>query len=340
MTPIKHTGLAVTTLTFKRFAIALMATACAVAHAQTPPTPFPSRTITMIVPFAAGGSSDTRARQVAGKMATILGQSVIVENKAGAGGNIGTDAIAKANPDGHVIGMGNFAPLTVNKTLFPKLPFDPATDLTPIALIEKGPLVLLVSSDKSPFKSYGDLVSYGKANPGKLSYASAGAGGAFHLAGEMMEDAVGLKMLHVPYKGGGPATTDMLAGNVSFMFDMIPASLPYARANPPKARALVVANDKRLPQYPDVPTFAELGVPGMEMSNWFGIVAPKGTPNAVVAKLNDAVNRALKDPEIAERITSQGNVIGGGSPEAFATFIAAERARWTKVILDKKIRPD
>ncbi|MCG2591462.1 tripartite tricarboxylate transporter substrate binding protein [Ramlibacter sp. XY19] len=324
--------------TLKTLAGLLLAAASAGAIAQT--APFPSRTITMVVPYAPGGSSDTRARQVAGKMATLLGVPVVVDNKPGAAGNIGTDFIAKANPDGHVIGIGNLAPLAVNKYLFNKMNFDAATDVTPIALIEKGPLVLLVSADKSPFKSFADVVAYGKANPGKLSYASAGTGGSFHLAGELLEDATGVPMLHVPYKGGGPATTDLLAGNVSFMFDMVPASLPYAKANPPKARALAVANDKRLPQFPDVPTFAELGIKGLEVSNWFGVIAPKGTPAAVVAKLNDAVNRALKDPELAERITSQGNVIGGGSAEEFGRFIAAESARWGKVIKEKKIQAD
>jgi len=308
--------------------------------AQDPAPDYPSKAISMVVPYAAGGSSDTRARQVAAKLATYLGKPVIVENKPGAAGNIGTEYIARANPDGHVIGIGNFAPLSVNKALFPKLNYNPATDLVPVALIEKGPLVLMVSSDKSDFKSYADLVKWGKANPGKLNYASAGAGGAFHLAGELLEDAAGLQMVHIPYRGGGPATTDLIAGNVNFMFDMIPASLPYLKASPPKARALAIANEKRLPQLPDVPTFAELGVKGMEVSNWFGIVAPKGTPPAVVAKLNAAINRALKEPDLAERITSQGNVIGGGTPEEFGSFITAETARWSKVIKEKDIRPE
>lgn len=319
--------------------IALL-TASATFGAEDPAASYPSKPISLVVPYAAGGSSDTRARQVGAKLATLLGKPVVVENKPGAAGNIGTEYIAKAAPDGHVIGIGNFAPLSVNKALFPKLNYNPATDLVPVALIEKGPLVLLVSADKSPFKSYADLVAWGKANPGKLNYASAGAGGAFHLAGEMLEDVAGLQMVHIPYRGGGPATTDLIAGNVNLMFDMIPASLPYLRATPPKARALAVANDKRLAQLPDVPTFAELGVKDMEMSNWFGVVAPKGTPPAIVAKLNDAINKALKEPDVAERITSQGNVVGGGTPEEFAAFIAAETKRWTKIVKEKDIRPE
>lgn len=327
-------------LSLKFFAGALLAAGSMCAVAQNAAANFPSKTITMVVPYAPGGSSDTRARQVAAKMSTFLGQTVIVENKPGAAGNIGTDYIAKAPPDGYVIGIGNLAPLTVNKSLFGKMPFDPATDLTPIALIEKGPLVLLVSADRSPVKSLAELIALGKAKPDSLSYASAGNGGAFHLAGELLEDATGMKMLHVPYKGGGPATTDMLAGTVSFMFDMVPASLPYVKSAPPKARALAVATDRRLPQLPDVPTFAELGFKNFEVSNWFGVIAPKGTPTAIAAKLNEAVNRALRDPELAERITSQGNVIGGGTPEQFASFIVSERARWTKIIAEKKIQAD
>lgn len=318
----------------------LAAVATASAWAQNSESIYPSKTIVMVVPYAAGGSSDTRARQVAAKMGQILGKSIVVENRPGAAGNIGTDYIAKANPDGHVIGIGNLAPLAVNKAMFAKLSYDPATDITPIGLIEKGPLVLLVSGQKSDFKSLGDLLAWGRANPGKLNYASAGAGGAFHLAGELLEDATAIPMVHVPYKGGGPATTDMLAGNVHFMFDMIPASLPYVKGNPPKARALAVATDKRMALMPDVPTFAEQGLKGLEVSNWFGLIAPKGTPKAIVNKLNDALNKSLFDPELSERITSQGNLVGAGAPEAFASFIAAESARWSRIVREKKIQAD
>jgi len=318
----------------------LAAVATASAWAQNSESIYPSKTIVMVVPYAAGGSSDTRARQVAAKMGQILGKSIVVENRPGAAGNIGTDYIAKANPDGHVIGIGNLAPLAVNKAMFAKLSYDPATDITPIGLIEKGPLVLLVSGQKSDFKSLGDLLAWGRANPGKLNYASAGAGGAFHLAGELLEDATAIPMVHVPYKGGGPATTDMLAGNVHFMFDMIPASLPYVKGNPPKARALAVATDKRMALMPDVPTFAEQGLKGLEVSNWFGLIAPKGTPKAIVNKLNDALNKSLFDPELSERITSQGNLVGAGTPEAFASFIAAESARWSRIVREKKIQAD
>ena len=305
------------------------------AHAQD--ANFPNKTLTFVVPYAPGGSSDTRARMLAAKMTPILGQTIVVLNKAGGGGNIGTDMIAKAPPDGYTFGIGNFAPLSVNKAMMAKVPFDPAKDLEPILLIERGPLVLVVP-ENSPFKNFKDLVAFGKANPGKVTFASAGVGGAYHLAGELLSEATGVTMVHVPYKGGGPATTDLLGGQVSFMFDMAPAVLPHIKEH--KMGALAVANDKRLAQLPDVPTLDELGYKNMSMSNWFGLVAPAKTPKAIIAKLNDAANKALKDPQVAEAIQGPGNIIGGGTPEQFNTFVEGERARWSKVVKDKHITAD
>lgn len=310
------------------------------ASAQDAAKDFPSKPITLVVPYAAGGSSDTRARQVAEKLGSILGKTVIVDNKPGGNGNIGTDFIARATPDGHTIGIGNFAPLAVNRHLYPKLTYDPLKDLVPVVLLEKGPVVLVVNADKSPYKSVKDLLGAAKATPGKMSYASAGSGGAFHLAGEMFKSSTGIFTVHIPYRGGAPATNDLLSGQVDYMFDMVPAAMGYLKANPARMRALAVATDKRLPSLPDVPTFAELGIKDMEISNWFGIVAPKGTPPAIVAKLNQAINTALKDPELAQRITGPGNVVGGGSPEAFAGFVSAESTRWSKLIKERGIQPE
>lgn len=321
-------------------AVAAVGTLLPLATSAQEAASFPSKAITLIVPYAAGGSSDTRARQLGEKLATLLGKPVVIDNKPGGNGNIGTDAIARATPDGHTIGVGNFAPLAVNKHLFPKLTYDPQRDLMPVALIEKGPLVLVVSADKSPYKSLNDLVAAAKAAPGKLSYASAGSGGAFHLAGEMFNIITNTDAVHIPYRGGGPATNDLLGGTVNYMFDMVPAAMGYLKSNPQRMRALAVASDKRLPSLPDVPTFAELGIKDMEMSNWFGIVAPKGTPAPIIAKLNDAINKALNEPDLAKRITEPGNVVGGGSPEAFASFIAAESARWGKVVKERNITPE
>ena len=304
------------------------------AHAAEDASKFPSKTLTLIVPYAPGGSSDTRARMIAAKMSATLGQTIVVDNKAGGGGNIGTNAIAKAAPDGYTFGIGNFAPLSVNKAMMPKMTFDPQKDLTPIILIERGPLVLVVP-EQSQFKSFKDMVAFGKANPDKITFASAGVGGAYHLAGELLAANTGVPMVHVPYKGGGPATQDLLAGHVTFMFDMAPAVLPHIKEH--KMRALAVANEKRLPQLPDVPTLGELGLKDMAMSNWFGLVAPAGTPPAIIAKLNAAANKALKEPELVHAITDPGNILAGGTPEQFLTFVNSESARWGKVVKEKHI---
>lgn len=320
--------------------LAAVASAPVLSIAQNAPVDFPSKPITLIVPYAAGGSSDVRARQVAQKISGYLGQPVIVDNKPGANGNIGTQAIAKAAPDGYTIGIGNLAPMAVNKTLFPATtPFDPAIDLVPVVLLEKGPLVLVVS-DKSPYKSLKGLMDALKSKPGKMSYASAGAGGSFHLAGEVFKASTGVFSVHIPYRGGGPATNDLLAGQVDYMFDMAPAAMGYLKASPPKMRALAVAHDKRLPLLPDVPTFTELGLKNMEISNWFGIVAPKNTPKPVVDKLNQAINRALQEPDLVQRITTPGNVVVGGTPQVFGDFVAAETRRWSQLIKEKGIQAD
>jgi len=324
-------------ITRRVFALAGLALAAAGVQAADSAASFPTKPMTLVVPYAPGGSSDTRARMLGAKMSQILGQSILVVNKAGGGGNIGTDMIAKAAPDGYTFGIGNFAPLSVNKAMMPKVPFDAAKDLEPIILIERGPLVLVVP-EKSPFKSFQDMVAFGKAHPDKITFASAGVGGAYHLAGELLSTATGVPMVHVPYKGGGPATTDLLGGQVSFMFDMAPAVLPHIQEH--KMRALAVATDKRLPQLPNVPTFDELGLKNLSMSNWFGLVAPAGTPKAIIAKLNDAANRGLQDPEIAKAIQGPGNIIGGGTPAQFASFVSSETARWSKVVKDKNIRAD
>ena len=307
--------------------------------AQDAAKDYPNKPIVMVVPYAAGGSSDTRARQVGQKIAQILGKPVVVDNKPGAAGNIGTDYIAKAAPDGYVIGIGNFAPLSVNKALMPQMPFDSAKDLTPIILLEKGPILLLVN-EKSPYKTLQDLIKDAKAKPDKLSFASAGQGGAYHLAGEQFKDITGTVITHIPYKGGGPAVTDLLGGQVDMLFDWITAGMPHLQASPPRFRALAITSEKRSPQLPNVPTIDEQGIKGMVMSNWFGIVGPKNMPPAIVTKLNQAINKALQDPEIKAKITEGGNEVGGGDPQVFAKFIAAESDRWAKLIKAKGIKPE
>ena len=325
----------------------LIAAACAAvavgpfvstALAQGSAADYPSKTITFVVPYAAGGSSDIRSRQIAQKLSVYFGKPVIVDNRPGAGGNIGTDYISKAAPDGYVIGLGNFAPLAVNKALFAKLAYDPA-DLSPIAMIEKGPLVMSVSI-ASPSKTAQDFIARAKAKPGVLSYASGGLGGSHHLAGELFEQNATLDMVHVAYKGGAPATNDLIAGNVDVMFEWIYAVMPYLKGDNAKLRPLGITSARRSPLLPDVPTFDEIGIKGMEMSNWFGVVAPKSTPPAVIAKLNEAVNRAIKEPDVMEKITSQGNEVAGGTPEQFGAFIKAESDRWGKLVKTHNIKPE
>lgn len=298
---------------------------------------YPAKNITLIVPYAAGGSGDIRGRQLAQKLGAILGKSVIVENKAGAGGNIGTDFVAKAAPDGYTIGTGNFAPMSVNAALFKSMPFNPKTDVLPVVLIERGPLVLMVNP-KSPYKSVKDVVDAAKTKPGTLSAANGGIGGSHHLSAELFKQSAGIDVISVAYKGGAPAATDLMAGNVDMMFEQMYAAAPSIASG--KLRPLAMTGSKRLALYPEIPTFAEVGFPKVEVLNWQGIIVPKGTPPAIIAKLNEAVNRALKDPDMREKITSQGNEVAGGTPQEFAALIASESEKWSRVVREAKIKPE
>ena len=295
---------------------------------------YPTKPITLIVSFSAGGNNDLRARQLGEPVGKLLKQTIVVDNKPGASGNIGHEFLSRAAPDGHTIGIGAMGPLAVNPSLFPKVNFNPK-DFVPVVLIEKAPLVLVTRADK-PYKSFKDVVAAAKAKPGSLTIGNAGTGGAHHLSAELMEDAAGLEMLAVPYKGGGPAATALLSGEVDMMFEQTYAALPSIQTG--KTRALAVTSDKRLPSLPDVPTMAELGYPQVTVSNWLGVIAPKGTPQPVVQKLNQAFNQALSDPTLREKISGPGNVVGGGSPEEFRAFIEAESKRWGALIKAKGIR--
>ena len=298
---------------------------------------YPSKPITLICPYAAGGNADQRSRQIGRFLSTALGQPVIVDNKPGAGGNIGTEAVARAKPDGYTIGMGNFAPLAVNPTMFKKMNFDPAKDLVPVCLIEKGPLVLMVPAN-SPFKSVKDIMAAAKASPGKLSFASGGLGGSHHLSGEMFKSLAGVSITHIPYKGGAPATTDLMGGQVDMMFEQMYSAAPSIRAG--KLRALAITSKTRSPLFPDLPTMAESGVPGFEVQNWQGLVAPAGTSAGLIKLLNETTNKALADPAIKEQMLGQGNELGGGTPEQFAALIKAEADRWGKLVKSANIKPE
>jgi tripartite-type tricarboxylate transporter receptor subunit TctC len=298
---------------------------------------FPSKPISWICPYAAGGNADTRSRQVAKAMGAILGQPIIIDNKAGAGGNIGTEAIARGKPDGYTLGMGNFAPLAVNKALFKKLNFEPQTDLVPICLIERGPLVLMVRNE-SPYKSVKDIVAAAKATPGKLSYGSGGIGGSHHLSGALFEHTAGIDMIHAPYKSGSAAATDLMGGQVDMMFEQMYAAMPSIKGG--RMRALAITSKNRSPLLPELPTMAEQGYAGVEVLNWQGLIGPKGLPPELIKQLNAACNQALQTAEVKEKILSQGNEVGGGTPEQFAALIKAEAPRWAKVVRDAKIEPE
>ena len=298
---------------------------------------YPNKSINFIVPYGAGGGADSRSRQIALKMSAILKQPIIVDNKPGAGGNIGTEFIAKAAPDGYTIGMGNFAPMAVNKTLFGNLRYDPETDLTPIVLIEKGPLVLVVNPS-SPYKTVQDIVVAAKAKPGILTFSSGGIGGSHQLSAELFEQNAGIEMIHVPYKSGSAGLTDLMAGNVTMMFDQMYSAMPSIKAD--KLRAIAITSKKRSPLLPNIPSFSEIGYPKVEVLNWQGLIAPKGTPKAIIDKLNTAANEALQDPTLRELMLSQGNEIGGGSPADFAALVKAESIKWGAVVKAANIKPE
>jgi len=298
---------------------------------------YPNKPINFIVPYGAGGGADSRSRQIAQKMSVILKQPIIVDNKPGAGGNIGTEFIAKAAPDGYTIGMGNFAPMAVNKTLFGNLRYDPETDITPIVLIEKGPLVLVVNPN-SPYKTVQDIVAAAKAKPGTLTFSSGGIGGSHQLSAELFEQNAGIEMIHVPYKSGSAGLTDLMAGNVTMMFDQMYSAMPSIKAE--KLRAIAITSKKRSPLLPNIPSFSEIGYPKVEVLNWQGLIAPKGTPKVIIDQLNAAANEALKDPVLRELMLSQGNEIGGGSPAEFAALIKSESTKWSAVVKTANIKPE
>ena len=317
-----------------RFVRSILFSVCAVlssgVQAQTNvPTGWPNKTITLIVPYAPGGFSDTRMRLLARKLSDKIGQPVVVENKGGAGGVIGTALIAKAVPDGYTLGSGNLAPLAVNPSLMAKLPYDPIKDLAPVILIENSPLILSVAN-ALPVKTLAELIALASKTPGKLTFGSSGVGGAHHLSGEMFRESAKVDIVHVPYKGGSPAATDLMAGHLSMMFEMGYAALPSIQAG--RVRPLAVTSQKRLTILPDVPTMAESGIKDFESYNWQGIVVPTGTPAPIISRLNQLFNEILKDPDVAQAISSVGSEAVGGTPEQFGDFIRSETAKWAQVI--------
>lgn len=292
---------------------------------------YPSKPIHFVVPYPPGGPTDLMARLLQASMQSRLGVPVVVENRAGAGGNIGTSAVAKSAPDGYTILLAASGPMAVNPTLYKQLSYNPQTELTPVIQISAFPLVLEVNPGTSG-KDVKSFIAAARNKPGEYSFASAGNGTPQHLAGELFNTAVGTKMQHVAYKGAGPALNDVLGGQVPVMFDILASSLTYIKAN--KLRPLAVTTRTRSPSLPDVPTLAESGLPGFEFVAWHGIAAPAGTPRAIVLKLNGVINEIFKDPEFRTRWEAIGTPVVGGTPEAFGALIRGETTRLGKVVRD------
>jgi tripartite-type tricarboxylate transporter receptor subunit TctC len=296
---------------------------------------WPARPIRLIVPFPPGGGTDVISRQLAERIGAATGWTIVIENRAGAGGNIGLDAVAKAAPDGYTIGMGQAANLAINPSLYAKMPFDPLKDLAPIGSIASQGLVVVVSA-KSPVRTLADLVAAAKAKPQAVSLAHPGNGTVGHLGGVMFARLAGVAFLIVPYKGAAPAVTEMLGGQVDVLFGNPLAVMPLVTSN--ALRALAVTSSRRLPALADVPTIAESGYPGFEATNWSGLVAPARTPQGVIAQLNAQAAAALRRPELAERLAVDGSEPFPGSVAEFAAFMRAEHAKWGAAVKDAGIR--
>lgn len=303
-----------------------------IGHAQT----FPEHPVRIVVPYAAGGAVDIVARIIGQPLSEALKQPVIVDNRPGASANIGMEMVAKAKPDGYTLLMASNG-IATNMALFPNLAFDGQRDFVPIAKIGYAPLVIVVPAS-SPAKLLKDLIAMARAEPGKLTYASAGNGSSGHLAGELLKSTAKIDVLHVPYKGGAPAITDLLGERISFMPINPVEVLAHLRAG--RLRALAVASDKRFPSLPDVPTASEAGLPGYEATVWWGLVAPAATPQPVVRQLNAETNKALADPSIAGKLTELGVVLTPGTPEQFTAFVKSQTELWSGVIKAGGIRPD
>jgi tripartite-type tricarboxylate transporter receptor subunit TctC len=318
------------TAKLSKLVLILSAFAFAIGGATAQPPTYPGRPITMIVTFAAGGSSDVLARAVANAMSQGLGKQIIVENRPGAGGNIGAEAVARSTPDGYTILFGTNGTLGIGPALYKNLRYDPQKDLVPVGMLHQLPLVLIVHQ-QIPVNTVGELITYAKTRPGKLTFASAGVGSASHLTAELFKIAAGIDILHVPYKGGGAATPDLLSGQVSMMLETIPNALPLAHGG--RMRALGVTTLKRSSHAPAIPTFAESGLPDFDVGAWTGLFVPAGTPQSIVSRLNAETVRIASDPDYVAQIKKMGTDVASSSPDAFRAFVAKDVANWTEAIL-------
>jgi tripartite-type tricarboxylate transporter receptor subunit TctC len=309
---------------------ALAVMTLAPAHAQT----WPSKPVRIIVPFPPGGTTDIVARSIGVELQRMWQHPVVIENRAGAGGNIGADAVAKSPGDGYTLLMGTVGTHAINQALYAqsgsKMPFDPAKDFVPITLVAGVPNVMVINA-KLPVNSVAEFIAYAKARPGQINMASSGNGTSIHLTGELFKTVTGTYMVHFPYRGSAPAVTDLITGNMNVMFDNLPSALPHIKSG--RLKALAVTSRTRSPALPDVPTIEEAaGLKGFDASSWFGLFAPAGTPRTVVDKIQADVAKALAQPAVRERFVAQGADPGGNTPDQFAAFIRAETDKWTRVV--------
>jgi tripartite-type tricarboxylate transporter receptor subunit TctC len=326
----------------KRQTLALLACALAsatlpAAHAQAPAASWPSKPIRWVVPFPPGGAMDAIARTLGEKAGKTLGQPFVIENKPGAGGNIGADFVAKQPGDGYTLMITSIG-MATNKPLYGKLSYDPIKDFAPVSLLAVVPNVLVTNATQPDVKTAKDVIAAARKAPGKLTYASAGNGTSIHLAGEVFTSLAQVDMLHVPYKGSGPAVSDLLGGQVNYMFDSITSARPHIESG--KLRALGLTTAKRSKSLPNVPTLAEAGLPGYEVSPWFAVFMPAATPKDIVAKVNAALLEAMKDPDVVKRFETIGAEPVGSTPEEMAQHLARESERWTKLIQERGIKLD
>jgi tripartite-type tricarboxylate transporter receptor subunit TctC len=324
------------TVTFKRRLTLLAGVAAALVAAlpAVAQTAWPNKPVKIVVPFAPGGTTDILARAVAPELSKAFGQPFIVENRAGAGGNLGADVVAKSPGDGYTLLMGTVGTHGINKSLYAKMPFDPQKDFAPVTLVAGVPNVMVVNAEKAKamgINNVNDFIKYARANPGKLNMASSGNGTSIHLAGELFKSMSGTFMLHFPYRGSSPALLDLLAGNTDVMFDNLPSSMPHIKSG--KLKALAVTSAQRSVVLPELPTIEEAaGLKGFEASSWFGLLAPAGTPADVVSRIQQETAKALNVPAIKEKLLAQGAIPSGNTPQEFAKFIDSEIKKWAQVV--------
>jgi tripartite-type tricarboxylate transporter receptor subunit TctC len=325
--------LALASLAAVLMAVAILPQAAKAAPADN----WPNRSIRLVVPFPPAGATDILARAVANDLQKTWGQSVVVENRPGAGGNLGTDLVAKAAPDGYTLVMGTVGTHGINVSLYARMPYDAVRDFAPVSLVASVPNLLVVHPSV-PVRTVRELIDLARARPGDLNYSSSGNGTSIHLSAELFKSMAGVQMTHVPFNGSGPAISALVAGQTQLMFDNMPSALPQVRAG--RLRAVAVTSNHRSPAMPDLPTIAEAGLPGYDASSWFGVLAPAGTPRDIVAKLNAAIVHGLQGAETRDRLSGQGAEPVGDSPEHFSEFIRNEIAKWAQVVKAAGARVD